>query len=162
MTYAHTRWATKPLRKQAVAAGRAGFSVAELVVVLALLGILASFALPSVARSVEQTRIDRAAFLMAGDLEYAFTLAAREQVPVRITVNSTARQYTLVNRATSTVLHRRDLGNGTQFGLTGLSATGTIDVFPKGFASTAATYTLATPSFTRTVQLTRAGQVRVQ
>src|SRR5690606_6805104 len=143
-------------------ARRSGFSIAEVLLVLTILGIVAGFAVPAVSRSVDQTRIDRAAFLLATDLENAFTLAARQKAPVRITVNTSALSYVFSDRQTNGVMVERNMGPASIYGLSSLSSSGTVDVFPNGLASSQVTFTLTTAHNTRTVTMSRAGQVRIQ
>jgi len=148
-------------RRWAVQRRRSGFSLAEVLVVVSLLGILASFAIPAVSQSMDQTRIDRAAYLLSSDLEHAFTLAARLQSPVRVVVDGANRSYTLRNSATNGVLVQRHLGPGSIYGLTSLASTITVEMFPNGVASGATTFVMQTAFNTRTIQMSRAGQVRV-
>jgi hypothetical protein len=55
------------------------------------------------------------------------------------------------------------VGPGTEFGLSALTVTPTttVQVFPNGVATTTITITTSTPSYTRRVRLTRAGQIRI-
>ena len=66
---------------------RGGFTLMELLVVLAIAGIVMTMVIPSISRSMAQTRVQRAASVVGSDLQYAYSMAARRRAPVRITVD---------------------------------------------------------------------------
>jgi prepilin-type N-terminal cleavage/methylation domain-containing protein len=143
---------------------RHGFTVIELLAVLVMGTILLATAAPAVSRSLTQTRVQRAAAVIAADLQLAHTLAARQRAPVRITVQSTER-IVRVHRGTlpDTVFSERRLDETSEYSLGELVASSsTITVFPNGMASGPLTLTLQAGGSTRVVSMTRVGQVRVR
>jgi prepilin-type N-terminal cleavage/methylation domain-containing protein len=82
----------QPVRQNARTKARPGFSLTEALIVIILLGITGSMAVPSIARSMTSSRVDRAALTVASDVEAAFSLAARSRKPVELVVDSVWRR----------------------------------------------------------------------
>lgn len=144
-------------------ARRPGFTIMETMIALVMLAIVGAMAAPSIARSMTSTRVDRAALMVAGDVEAAFSLAARQRKPVLLVVDSVNRRIEIRDRATAAVLQTRTYGlNGSEYGLTRLApSTPGITVFPNGLASGAFDiYTDANQS-SRTVRVLRTGQIHI-
>ncbi|MEP6690378.1 MAG: type II secretion system protein [Gemmatimonadaceae bacterium] len=141
------------------ARARSAFSLIEMMMVLALVGIVVMIALPSSTEAIARSRVNRASNVVMGDLELAFSLSARQHRPLRIVSGGTS--YAIVGRANDT-LQVRWLGDGSDFGMQTVTFTPTsaVDVFPTGLASGSLTITIARDGFTRSVTMTRAGQVR--
>jgi prepilin-type N-terminal cleavage/methylation domain-containing protein len=143
---------------------RHGFTIIELLAVLALGGILMTAALPGVSRAVSQTRVQRAAAVVAIDLQQAHSLAARQRAPVRVTVLPHSR-IVRVHRGSSpdTVFSERRLDATSEYPLSSLDAnSGSITIFPNGVASGSLALTLQTPGDVRVVTMNRLGQVRIR
>ena len=66
-----------------------GFSILELMIVLALFAILTAFAVPSLLTWRSEAKLKSAASMIRGDLEMARSMAMRENNPVVISFNST-------------------------------------------------------------------------
>lgn len=135
----------------------------EALIVVILLGVIGSMAVPSIARSMTTTRVDRAALTVAGDVEAAFALAARSRKPVVLDVDSINRRIVIRDRATNNVLQQRSYSlTESDYGLTRLAPSpAVITIFPNGLASSAFTiYTFANQSL-RAVRVRRTGQIRV-
>jgi len=141
---------------------RAGLTLTELMLVIAILGIVAAAAFRPAYRSILHARVNRAATVVAGDLENALTLAARARTPVRLTFYGTTKRYTISRRSSGTVLLTRVLGTDTEYRLGSLSSSAThIDIFPNGIASSGLTVTVESGGYSRQVLMTRVGRVRV-
>jgi prepilin-type N-terminal cleavage/methylation domain-containing protein len=146
---------------------RRGFTLVELALTLTVFGLLTAMSLPRVGHILRHIRIDRTTSTIAADLESAFTLAARQRKPVRISCTCGTRAYTLADRNGATVRLRRslassDYGVATMTFANASSATNAvIDVFPSGIASAPLTVTIASGGWTRQVTVTTAGQVRI-
>ncbi len=132
-------------------------------VVIIIFGILTAIALPSISKSMTTSTVDRASQVVLDDIEAAFSLAAREQRPVTLTVNSVALTYTIRDRATSSVLQTRVFGGpNAALRMTGLTSTASpVTFFPNGLASTGFTITITAVLDRRAVVATRTGQMRV-
>ena len=140
---------------------RGGFTAIEMLIVVVIIGIMAASVMPRISRIVAEERIRKLQAAVATDFELAFALANRERKPVTVTYNTTTKVLAITDRATSTVLKTRYLGQNQSFSTTGVtfSPTNGITIFPAGLATAAVTVTVTNGNFTRTVSVTRAGLV---
>jgi prepilin-type N-terminal cleavage/methylation domain-containing protein len=140
-----------------------GFTVIELIVVVAILGIMASVAGPAMSRIVRHNRVNRATTVITSDLQNAFAVAARQREPVRIQADASTRSYQFVDRKTGTVLRIRTFyGDTSEYRLNTLIFTpATIDVFPNGVSSAKLTVYLANGDYSKEIQASTAGFVRI-
>ena len=144
--------------------GRLGFTMVEVVLVFTLIGIMTAFAIPKIARVIQASQVNRAAAIVAADLESAFTLAARRRQPMRIACTCGTGRYTIAERVSGTVRISRALVSDSDLGTMTLTFSQTpVDVFPNGVASIAAAPLLVrvtSGASTRAVTVTSAGFVR--
>jgi type II secretion system GspH-like protein len=114
-----------------------------------------------VGRSVGHARVNRASSIVAGDIEQAFAMAARQRKPIRLTFVSGTQSYTINDRASGAILVARSFGPTAEVSLSGLSASATIlDIYPSGLASGSDTVTLQLGTYSRRVTVTRVGLIR--
>ncbi len=147
---------------RAIGASRRGFSLIELVITLVVLSILMMMVMRSTARSVSHSRVNRAAMIVAGDLELGFSLASRQRQPIVFEYNSGTGEYVLRNRNADSVFHRRSFRSDPDFLLDQVSVTQTpLTFFPTRIASNAQAVTVGMGTYTREVMMSRAGQIRV-
>jgi prepilin-type N-terminal cleavage/methylation domain-containing protein len=141
---------------------RRGFTLAEILVAVAILGILATMTGPAMSRVVRHNRVNRSATVIAADLQNAFAVAARQRQPVRIQADAATRSYQFVDRRTGQVLRIRTFyGDTSEYRLTSLVFTpATIDVFPSGISSAALTVDLANGDYSRQITASTAGFIR--
>jgi type II secretion system protein H len=142
---------------------RLGFSILELMVVVAIIGILATMVGPATSRIVRHQRANRAAMVIAADLQNAFAVAARQRQPVRIQADAASRSYQFIDRKTGAVLRIRTFyGDTSEYRLTKLEfQPATLDVFPSGISSSPVTVNIANGDYTRTIKASTAGFIRV-
>jgi len=141
---------------------RGGFTIIELVMVLALTSILASFAIIKVAPTLERSRVRRSAAMIAADLQYAQMIAARQRRPVVLIANEALKGYMIRDAATTTVFREAYMGDDTDMMLDQLEANPTtIEIFPNGVVRNAGTFTVRVNTSQRYIRITRAGQVRI-
>ncbi len=139
----------------------AGITLMELMASLVVLVLVISVASRPMARTVQRDRVNRAAAVLAGDLELAFALAGRQRAPVRIVFDSTGMQYSLTDRKTGTVYRSRALGPGSDFTVTTLRfVPAVVDVFPTGVASGPLAITVGASGYTRNITMSRASTIR--
>src|SRR4051812_12562350 len=140
-----------------------GFTLMELIAVVVILGILATMTGPAMSRIVRHQRANRAATVIAADLQNAFAVAARQRQPVRIQADAATRSYQFVDRKTGAVLRIRTFyGDTSEYRLTKLVFTpATIDVFPSGISSTQVSIDLANGDYNKTITASTAGFIRI-
>ena len=134
----------------------------ELIVTLVIIGIMLGLGTPIVSRSIKHSRVNGTASVIAGDFEQAFSLANRSRQPVRIVVNLTTKSYQVTNRA-GAVIRQRFFGDApAELHVSTMTSTvTTLNIFPNGLSSGSISVTVGIQGYTRTVTMTRAGQVRI-
>ncbi len=142
---------------------RFGFSVIELIAIVAILGIMAAIAGPAMSRIVRHQRVNRATTLIASDLQNAFATAARSREPVRVQADNANRSYQFVDRKSGAVLKIRSFyGDTSEYKLSVLTfSPATLDVFPNGVSSAPLTIDLANGDYSKQITASTAGFVRV-
>ena len=111
---------------------RLGFTLVEMAVAIVVTGLLGLIAQQQVGPMVQRTQVNRATAVVAADLETAFSMAARQRRPIRISC-CTGVGYTLADRTGGTVRLQRSL---VDYGVTAVSfSTTPVDIFPSGVAS---------------------------
>ncbi len=141
----------------------AGFTLVEMMLVLAMLGILSAFGAWQMLPALERTKLRRGTTILAADLHYAQMVAARQRTPVVFVVDEGLQAYLIRDRAGTTIYRQRFLGVDTDYGIETLLADpqDAVEVFPTGVARETTTFTLGLKDEQRQVKLTRAGQIRV-
>jgi type II secretion system protein H len=138
-----------------------GFTLLEVLVILVVFAIVLAAGTPAVTRAMAAASVDNAATVIAGDLEQAFTLAARQRAPVRVEFDASNKRYYIKNRA-GTALRTRNLGATSDLEVETISPSASIiDVFPNGRASGPLVVDLARAGQSARVTMTRAGKVRI-
>jgi Tfp pilus assembly protein FimT len=141
---------------------RAGTTLLEVTIVLVVLGVLTSLAMPRYADASRSLRVAHAANVVAADLELAAALAAQRNAPVDLVLTSGTPGYTLSARLTGQVVLRRTLGGDSEWKLASVAASpATVSVYPDGRFSAALRMVLADAGHRRTITVSRAGLVRV-
>src|SRR5512141_840242 len=72
-----------------------GFSILEAVVVIAVIGIVAAIAIPSLIRQRNSTNLRTAVSMIRGDFEMAQSRAIRENAFVVVQINAAGNGYTI-------------------------------------------------------------------
>jgi prepilin-type N-terminal cleavage/methylation domain-containing protein len=140
----------------------AGFTYLEMAVVLVILGVLVSIALPRYAQAALHQRVNHAANVVAADLELAGALAAQRRVAVELRVIASPPGYAVVTRDSGRIVLRRTLGSQSEWRLQTVAATPRATTFfPGGTLSSPMQLVLGSAGHHRTVTITRAGLVRV-
>jgi type II secretory pathway pseudopilin PulG len=139
----------------------------ELIVVMAMIGIITAISSVRIGAMMAQQRVTRAAGVVRMDLETAFTLASRNREPVHIVWNAAALTLRVTDRAEAVEFRKSDL-SGSTYGLNAGDVTVTsspIEVFPNGFASDTLSITISltdgSSTYSKRIRISRAGLVKV-
>ena len=140
-----------------------GFTLIEIIMVLALLGIISALGIWQMVPALEHEKVRWAASILIADLQYAQAMAARQRQPVVVIVNPSLKMYIVRDRAGATVYRERFLGEDSDYDLDDLQVAPetSVEVFPNGTATETTTFTLVIGEYERQVRLSRAGQVRM-
>ena len=141
----------------------AGFTVIEMAVVVAVIGIATAVILPRVSRGIQSSNAQGAASIVAADMETAWSTAARARKPVVVSCTCGSFKYQVADQNGDTVRVARtmDAASGVQVNAMTFSPA-TVVIGPNGLATAAQTITLTVGSSTRTVTVSRTGFVRIQ
>ncbi len=143
---------------------RAGFTLFELLIVVAIIAILAAIAFPRIGESVARSKVAQAATVVVGDLEQASALAARSRRPVTILCDCANLTLLVRDRGlTDSVRVRRFLGTGSGLEVATMALSrDSVVIFPSGIVSDTLAVTLTSRTgYTRTVTLSRGGRPRL-
>ncbi len=147
---------------------RRAFTLVELLIVLALVGIVASIAIRSVGDTIRRDRVQKAAAILSTDLEQAFAMAARQRTPMLVRFDSVRKTFSVAERADTTLKYRtRQFASG-DLALDYISASRpTLDIMPSGLSADTLSVKLGIYSrdgtrYDRTVRMTRGGLVRIK
>ena len=131
--------------------------------VLLIIATVVGALTPSVVRQITHARINRATRVIAADFYLAQSTASRTRKPVSLTVDSAARTVTMIDTQSAAQLAARQFGTTSEFKLKQLySVPATIIVFPSGMMNASVSVTVGDPSYRRYINVSRAGQIRIQ
>lgn len=135
----------------------------ELIVIVAIIGIMAAIGGPAISRIIRHQRVNRATTLVTSDLQNAFAVAARQREPVRIQADNANRSYQFIDRKSGTVLRIRTFyGDTSEYRLSKLNfAPATLDIFPDGISSAPLTVDLGNGDYNKQITASTAGFVRI-
>jgi Tfp pilus assembly protein FimT len=154
----------RPISRQR---SRLGFTMVEMAFTFVVVGIMTMMIMPRLRQNMVSHQTRRAAAVVAGDLERAFTLAARYRKPMRLSCVVAAgvcsnATYTIADLAGGTVRVRRELRNDGDLGTMSVRLwTTPVDIFPSGVSTSLDTVWITAGNSTRRVTMTTAGQVRI-
>ncbi|MEP7001778.1 MAG: prepilin-type N-terminal cleavage/methylation domain-containing protein [bacterium] len=147
---------------------RKAFTLIELLIVLALIGIVAAIAVRSVGDTIRRDRVQKAVAILSTDLETAFAIAGRQRTPVRLQFDSTKRTFAIVDRADTTFKYRTRQFVTGDLALDYFSVSRpTLDVLPSGLSADTlkiriGIYSKNGSKYDRTIRMTRGGLVRIK
>ena len=156
--------ATQPEGRRA----RSAFTLVELLIVMALMGIVAAISIRSVGDTIRRDRVQKATAIVSTDIEQAFALAARQRTPMRLLFDSARKKFAVAERNDTTLKYRtRQFATG-DLALDYISVSSpTLDIMPSGLSADTLSLRLGIYSrngrrYDRTVRMTRGGLVRIK
>jgi len=135
------------------ARGRGGFTLVEMMVVIGIVGILATISAPPIFRYMESSRLQTNTDRMAADLQYARSLSISNSQILRFT--TTLAGYKLTNPNTGDVIRERAFDHNMVLG-----AAQSSDFYPWGMAD-AKIFNISNHSGARQINLLPTGIVEV-
>jgi type II secretion system protein H len=145
-----TRWIKMPRFNS----NRQGFNLIELMVIIAIMGVIAGIAAPPAFRYVNSNRLQTQADRLAADLQYARTLSISTSEILRF--SSTPAGYQVTNPVTGDIIRETNFQNGMS-----LANNQTSDFFPWGMADPAV-FNISNSTGAMVVNLMPTGIVEVQ
>ena len=116
---------------------RSGFTFIELLVVFVVFAAVAAISLRSVGDTIRRDRVAKVGAIVGSDIEQAFSIAARQRLPVRMLVDRPNKTFTIVDRNTPTLIYKtRSFARSGDYSVDSLwSNRDTIDIMPNGLAT---------------------------
>ena len=144
---------------------RAAYTITELMIVTTVLGVVSAISMGRISAYVQERNVSAAAATVQSDLQQAFTIAARNRRPVRITFAAADTALRITNRENTVTYLRRGLGVGGGFALrpsdiafcANTCSGATIEVYPNGWASDTLTVTITRGQYARGIHMSRSG-----
>jgi Tfp pilus assembly protein FimT len=133
--------------------GRHGFSLVEIMVIIGIVGVMATLVAPPIFRSVQSNRLQTSADRMAADLQYARSLSIANSQILRFA--ATAAGYQLTNPNTGVVIRESVFDHDMT-----LTVNQTTDFYPWGMADTQV-FNLSNNTGNRQINLLPTGIVEV-
>jgi prepilin-type N-terminal cleavage/methylation domain-containing protein len=132
---------------------RQGFSLIELMVIIAIVGVIAGISAPPIFRYVSSNRLQTNADRMAADLQFARTLSISTSTILRFSCTPTG--YQLTDPISGDIIREKNFSHGL-----GLDLTQSSDFYPWGMAD-ATVFNISNSSGARAVNLLVTGIVEV-
>lgn len=164
---------------RATASTRRGFTILELLVVVVMMGILATMSVGKTASIMTNWRVNRAAQAYSEELQLAFALVGRNRKPVIIEFRKDSMNLTIRSRpdaaGNTTVFRRRNFGPSSEYKLDSANITLTpaplssapyssvLEVYPPGLAADSLSVMIKYNRFevTKRVRMLRGGLVQI-
>jgi prepilin-type N-terminal cleavage/methylation domain-containing protein len=142
---------------------RRGFTTIELMLTLVVVGILATMAMAKVGATISRSKVDRAATIVAADLESAFSTGGRLRQPLVLQCDCTNRTYRLNDALNGGALRmQRDLGPESPYTVTTMTFTpDSVTILPPGRLSSRIRVNITVAGQQRQISMSSAGFVRI-
>ncbi len=140
----------------------------EMIVVFVVFGLVVMISIRSVGDTLRRDRVAKATDILGADIEQAFSIAARQRMPVMMVLNRSNKTFSIIDRASPTKIYRRrSFARTADFGVDTMYANrDTIFIMPNGLATSTLDLTLRIATrgggtYTKSVSASLAGMVRV-
>jgi prepilin-type N-terminal cleavage/methylation domain-containing protein len=147
---------------------RSGFTFIEMLVVFIVFGAVAAISVRSVGDTLRRDRVAKVSAIVGSDIEQAFSIAARQRLPVRMLIDRSDLKLTIVDRNTPTLIYKtRSFSRTGEYSLDSLwSNRDTIDIMPNGLATDTLKLSLVIrtrggAAYAKSVRASKGGLVRL-
>jgi len=140
----------------------AGMTLTELMLVVVVIGIVTAATLPRIVKSREAYTARSAASVIGGDVEAAFSAAARTRRPMLFRCDCPNHKYEVADQTDGSIRISRRLDASSNLIVDRLTLSSTsIVIGPNGIASEAFEVAVGVGSSSRRIAVSRTGQVRI-
>jgi len=147
---------------------RSGFTFIEILVVFIVFSAVMAISVRSVGDTLRRDRVAKVSAIVGTDIEQAFSIAARQRLPVRMLIDRTNKTLTIVDRNTPTLIYKtRSFARTGEYALDSLwSNRDTIDIMPNGLATDTLKLSLVIKTrggapYAKSVRASKGGLVRL-
>jgi Tfp pilus assembly protein FimT len=131
----------------------------EMLIVFVVMAAVVTISIRSVGDTLRRDRVSKTAAILSADVEQAFAMAARQRVPVRLTIDSANRTFTVGDRTNSALKYRTRSFSSGDLSLDFISTNNT--VITDTLKLTLGIYSKGGATYTKAVRSSLAGLVRV-
>ena len=147
---------------------RNGFTFIEMLVVFIVFSAVMAISVRSVGDTLRRDRGAKVSAIVGTDIEQAFSIAARQRLPVRMLIDRTNKTLTIVDRNEPTLIYKtRSFARTGEYALDSLwSNRDTIDIMPNGLATDTLKLSLVIKTrggapYAKSVRASKGGLVRL-
>lgn len=147
---------------------RSGFTFIEILVVFIVFSAVMAISVRSVGDTLRRDRVAKVSAIVGTDIEQAFSIAARQRLPVRMLIDRTNKTLTIVDRNEPTLIYKtRSFARTGEYALDSLwSNRDTIDIMPNGLATDTLKLSLVIKTrggapYAKSVRASKGGLVRL-
>jgi|SRR5215203_3014999 type II secretory pathway pseudopilin PulG len=147
---------------------RSGFTFIEILVVFIVFSAVMAISVRSVGDTLRRDRVAKVSAIVGTDIEQAFSIAARQRLPVRMLIDRTNKTLTIVDRNEPTLIYKtRSFARTGEYSLDSLwSNRDTIDIMPNGLATDTLKLSLVIKTrggapYAKSVRASKGGLVRL-
>jgi type II secretory pathway pseudopilin PulG len=147
---------------------RSGFTFIEILVVFIVFSAVMTISVRSVGDTLRRDRVAKVSAIVGTDIEQAFSIAARQRLPVRMLIDRTNKTLTIVDRNEPTLIYKtRSFARTGEYSLDSLwSNRDTIDIMPNGLATDTLKLSLVIKTrggapYAKSVRASKGGLVRL-
>jgi prepilin-type N-terminal cleavage/methylation domain-containing protein len=142
---------------------RRGFTMLELIIVLAVVGILALVSIGKSSAILTRWRVTRAAQALSEELQAGFAVVGRNRKPVIITLDTVKMELRLSDRS-GIVYRTRNFGPASPYRIESRNVTASrlsVEIYPPGLAADSLSFMISKLGTSRRVRMLRGGLVQI-
>ena len=147
---------------------RSGFTFIEILVVFIVFSAVMAISVRSVGDTLRRDRVAKVSAIVGTDIEQAFSIAARQRLPVRMLIDRTNLKLTIVDRNTPTLIYKtRSFASSGAYAVDSIASNvDFIDIMPNGLATDTLKLSLVIrtrggAAYAKSVRASKGGLVRL-